>query len=226
MPRHTTAAQSALSLYKVLKDAHPDADCALNHKSVFELLVAVVLSAQTTDLAVNKAIVGLFERYPDPVALSLAPLLEVEACLRTIGMYRQKAKNIVGLAKIIADKHQGQVPRKLDELLELPGVGRKTANVVLGVGYGIAEGVVVDTHVQRLAQRLGFTRETTPERIEEDLRRLFPKDIWIELSHVLIFHGRRYCSARAPGCETCPVTSMCPSSGEAELVGRKPKKAR
>jgi len=186
------------------------------------LLVAIVLSAQTTDVAVNRALPALFADYPDVRTLAAAEPEAVAERLKTIGMFRQKAKHIVGLAKGLIERHGGQVPRDHDALLLLPGVGRKTANVMMGVAFGEATGVVVDTHVQRLSQRLGWTRQDKPDDIEKDLCKLFPREDWIMLSHVLIFHGRRVCTARSPACESCPVADACPSAGKAETVGRKP----
>lgn len=205
---------------------HPDAHCELDHASAFQLLVATVLSAQTTDVAVNKATPGLFAKYPDARALAKATPAQVEPLVSRIGMFRQKSKNIVGLAKLLVERHGGEVPRSLDELVALPGVGRKTANVVLGVAFGAPEGVVVDTHVQRIAQRLGWTKNTEPTKIERDLCALLPRDEWDRTSHTLIFHGRRICFARSPQCETCGVSDVCPSAGRAEKVGRKPARVR
>jgi endonuclease-3 len=218
-------AQSTLVKLRVL---YPDAHCELNFGSPFQLLVATVLSAQTTDVLVNKITPHLFARYPDAPSLAAADPPEVAHLLVSfgMGMHNQKAKNIVGLARMIMLNHEGRVPRSLEALTELPGVGRKTANVVLGVVWGDPEGVVVDTHVQRLAQRLGWTRATTPEEIERDLCALFPREDWAILSHVLIFHGRRTCFARKPACEACGVNEDCPCAFRAENVGRKPKRVR
>jgi endonuclease-3 len=210
-----------------LQEAHPDAHCELDHANAFQLLVATVLSAQTTDVAVNKVTPVLFARFPDVRALAQADATrDVEPIINRIGMYRQKAKNIVGLAKKIVGEHGGEVPRSLDALVELPGVGRKTANVVLGVAFGTPEGVVVDTHVQRISQRLGWTKNTEPPKIERDLCALIPRAKWDITSHVLIFHGRRVCFARKPNCEGCSVNDVCPSAGRAETVGRKATRAR
>jgi len=222
----TTAVERALRLYGQLVTAYPDAHCELEHLSPFQLLVATVLSAQTTDVAVNKVTPELFRRYPDAAALGQAPLVEVETLIGSIGMYRQKAKHIIGLSQKLELYHKGEVPSRLSDLVALPGVGRKTANVVLGVAFGTPEGVVVDTHVQRLAQRLGFTRETEPESIERALMTLFPKSEWDRISHTLIFHGRRCCSARSPVCADCPVVGDCPSAHRAEEIGRKSAKPR
>jgi endonuclease-3 len=186
-----------------------------------------VLSAQTTDVLVNKTTPKLFARWPDARALAAASVEDVSAVLRErLGMYNQKAKNIVGLAKKLVAEHGGEVPQTLDELVELPGVGRKTANVVLGVIWGKPEGVVVDTHVQRLAQRLGWTKETKPETIEKALCALFPREEWDMISHVLIFHGRRVCFARKPACAACGINDACPCAFRAENVGRKPPRKR
>jgi endonuclease III len=175
---------------------------------------------------VNKITPELFRRWPSPKALANADPAEVEKALSKIGMFRQKTKNIVGLSKLLLEKHGGQVPRTLDELVKLPGVGRKTANVVLGVAFGMPEGVVVDTHVQRISQRLGLTAHTEPIEIEQDLMKLFDQRLWDPLSHTLIFHGRRICTARKPACAGCPVQEKCPSAFHAEQIGRKPVRLR
>ncbi len=217
----------AAGTFELLRAAYPDAHCELDHQSPFQLLVATVLSAQTTDVRVNLATPSLFSAYPDAARLAVAPVQEVAQLLkeRGLGMYQQKAKNIVGLAGRLVEHHEGRVPSTLAELVELPGVGRKTANVVLGVAFGAPEGVVVDTHVQRLAQRLGWTDETEPGPIELDLCRLFPRDRWDILSHTLIFHGRRACFAQKPACAGCPVAEACPSAFAADQVGRKKPRA-
>jgi endonuclease III len=205
-----------------LRALYPDAHCELYHASPFQLLVATVLSAQTTDVAVNRVTPTLFERYPTAGALASARLADVERIVGSLGFFRQKAKAIVGLAAQLVRDHHGEVPRTLDELVELPGVGRKTANVVLGVAFGAPEGVVVDTHVQRLAQRLGWTKNGDPAKIERDLCRLLPREDWDLTAHLLIFHGRRICFARKPDCEGCGLNTLCPSAFRAENIGRKP----
>ncbi|WP_437738827.1 endonuclease III [Sorangium sp. So ce1335] len=212
------------AIYARLRVLHPDAHCELNHTSAFELLVATVLSAQTTDVLVNKVTPHLFGAYPDARALAGADPAEIAALLRRLGMgmFNQKSRNIVGLARDLIERHGGEVPRTLAELVELPGVGRKTANVVLGVAFGAPEGVVVDTHVQRLAQRLGWTKSDKPEQIERDLGALFPQRDRDMLSHTLVFHGRRICFARKPACGGCGISDACPSAFRAENVGRKP----
>lgn len=220
------AASRAVTTFHLLQQAHPDAHCELDHRNPFELLVATVLSAQSTDVAVNQVTPGLFRRWPTPQALAVADASEVEKVLGRLGMYRQKTKNIVGLSQKLLQQHQGNVPTTLAQLVELPGVGRKTANVVLGVAFGHPEGVVVDTHVQRLSQRLGWTAQTTPELIEKDLMARFPADEWDALSHTLIFHGRRVCAARKPACGGCAVATQCPHAFRAEEVGRKPARRR
>jgi len=220
----TATRQLAKRVLKVLQGAYPDARCELDHQDPFQLLVATVLSAQSTDVSVNRVTPVLFRRWPNPRKLATAELNAVEEVLATIGMYRQKAKNIVGLSQKLVQEHAGQVPRSLEELVELPGVGRKTANVVLGVAFGKPAGVVVDTHVQRISQRLGLTSNDQPGKIEADLMMLYAASQWDMLSHTLIFHGRRCCTARKPACGSCPVSALCPSAFNAESIGR--KKAR
>lgn len=209
-----------------LRKAHPDAECALHHGNPFQLLVATVLSAQTTDVNVNKVTPVLFERWPGAAALAAAPPADVEKVIGSLGFFRQKTKSIVGLSKKLVEEHGGRVPETLAELVTLPGVGRKTANVVLGVAFGKPEGVVVDTHVQRISQRLGWTKHTEPEKIERDLMKIFPQEDWDPIGHTLIFHGRRICSAARPACAACPVNDVCPSAFKAEKVGRKPLRVR
>jgi endonuclease-3 len=215
-----------LPTYRKLRERYPDAHCELEHDNPFQLVVATVLSAQSTDVMVNKVTPDLFRRWPTPQALAEADPAAVELALNKIGMYRQKTKNIVGLSKKLVAEHGGEVPRTLAELVLLPGVGRKTANVVLGVAFGTPEGVVVDTHVQRISQRLGWTRQSEPPEIEGDLMALFPRSEWDMLSHTLIFHGRRTCAARKPACAACPVNAECPSAFHAEEVGRKNSRPR
>ena len=226
MPRKSKAQTLAPETYGLLRRRHPDAHCELNHESPFQLVVSTVLSAQTTDVAVNQVTPDLWAKYPTPEALAEADVVDVENVLNRMGMFRQKAKNITKLAKMLVENHDSEVPRTLEELTALPGVGRKTANVVLGVAFNAPEGVVVDTHVQRISQRLGWTKNTTPDKIEPDLMKLFPRDEWDMLSHTLIFHGRRVCSARKPACGACPVAEQCPSAFKAESVGRKPPRSR
>lgn len=215
-------------VFAQLQAAHPDAHCELVHDGPFQLLVATVLSAQTTDKLVNRVTPELFKQYPTAEALAAAETPDVQALLRSLGlgMYNQKGKNIVLLSQALVARHGGKVPRSLDALVALNGVGRKTANVVLGVIWGTPEGVVVDTHVQRLSQRLGWTKETDPAKIETALCDLFPKEQWDPLSHLLIFHGRRVCFARKPACNSCSLSAACPSAFHAENIGRKARPAR
>ncbi|MCA9320988.1 MAG: endonuclease III [Planctomycetes bacterium] len=188
----------------------PDPRCELDYESPFQLIIAVILSAQCTDVRVNMVTPALFARFPDPQDLAHADLTEVESLVRSTGFFRNKAKNIVGCARLLVERHQGEVPRTMDALLELPGVARKTANVVLGECFGIAKGVVVDTHVTRLSNLLGLTTHRDAKRIEQDLMALLPKSRWIKFSHQLILHGRRTCIARRPRCTECPLAKDCP----------------
>jgi endonuclease-3 len=199
-------------IIKLLKRAHPDAHCALNHSSAFELLIATILSAQCTDERVNIVTADLFRKYRRPEDYLKVPAVELQQDVRTTGFFRNKTKSIQGACKMLVEEFGGEVPRTMDELLKLPGVARKTANVVLGVAYGIAVGVVVDTHVSRLSQLLRLTKQKDAGKIEEDLMELVPRKDWIIFSHLLIFHGRRVCKARRPLCEECVVEKLCPSS--------------
>jgi endonuclease-3 len=195
-----------------LADAYPDAHCELDFGSPFQLAVATILSAQTTDERVNSVTPELFRRYPDARSLASAGQEDVEEIVRPTGFFRNKAKNIIGFARGLMSEHGGRVPAEMGALAALPGVGRKTANVILGNAFEKAEGVVVDTHVRRLSNLLGFTREDAPEKIEKDLMALFPRERWTMLSHLLIWHGRRVCIARRPQCGECVVAHLCPSS--------------
>jgi endonuclease III len=199
-------------IIKLLKRAHPDAKCALNHSNAFELLVATILSAQCTDERVNKVTADLFRKYRKPEDYLKVRDTELQQDIKTTGFFRNKTKSIQGACKVLIEEFGGEVPRTMEELLRVPGAARKTSNVVLGVAYGIAEGVVVDTHVSRLSQRLKLTRQKDPVKIERDLMELVPKKDWIIFSHLLIFHGRRVCKARRPLCEECVVEKLCPSS--------------
>ena len=199
----------AEQIYSRLQAAYPDARCALDHENPLQLLVATILSAQSTDKMVNSITPALFRRYRTAAEFADADTAELEDMIHSSGFFRNKAKSIKAAARIIADEHGGKVPDEMDALLKLQGVARKTANVVLGVAYGKAEGVVVDTHVQRLARRLDFTREERPDKIEQDLMQLFPREQWILLAHLLILHGRAKCSAMRPKCAECPVEDLC-----------------
>ena len=206
------AAARLPEIIRRLHRAHPDAHCALNYETPLQLLVATILSAQCTDERVNQVTPALFKKYPDADAFAAAERAELEEAIRSTGFFRQKARYIQESCQRLLKEHGGEVPGDLDALLQLTGVARKTANVVLGEIYGIAEGVVVDTHVKRLSQRLGLTAETTPAKIERDLMQLVPRDQWIEIAHLLIFHGRRVCDARNPDCPNCTLNDLCPSA--------------
>jgi len=205
-------AQRAAEIFDLLVHEYPDAHCELDFASPFQLAVATILSAQTTDVRVNMVTPGLFERYPDAPTLAAARQEDVEELVRSTGFFRNKARNIIGFARGLMAEHGGEVPRSMAELSVLPGVGRKTANVILGNAFGIDEGVVVDTHVKRLCTLLTFTKEKTPEKIERDLMVVFPRDRWTLLAHLLIWHGRRVCDAKKPRCEACTLSHLCPSS--------------
>lgn len=194
-----------------LTRAIPDPKCELDYRTPFELLVAVILSAQTTDKGVNLVTPTLFARYPDAHALAAAALPDVEAIIKRTGFYRMKARHIVEAAKLLVKKHGGEVPRTEAALVALPGVARKTANVVLGTAFGVANGITVDTHASRVAKRLGLSKQTDPVKIERDLLALFPQETWIATSHRLVLHGRYTCLARAPRCGQCPCADFCPS---------------
>lgn len=195
-----------------LKRTYPDAHCALHHRTPYELLVATILSAQCTDARVNLTTPALFARYPTAKALAGADQEELETLIRSTGFFRAKAKNLIGMARALVERHQGRVPAEMEALQMLPGVGRKTANVVLGNAFGLNEGVTVDTHVTRLGGLLRLTRHRDPLKIERDLMRLVPRDDWTLISHLLIHHGRAVCIARRPQCEACVLRALCPSA--------------
>ena len=214
MARESKAARAerASEVFDLLAEEYPDAHCALTYTNAYELGVATILSAQTTDERANMVTPVLFERFPTAAHLADAREEEVEEIIRSTGFFRNKTKNIIGFAQGVTELHGGEVPCTMKELTALPGVGRKTANVILGNAFGIDEGVVVDTHVKRLSTLLNFTNEKTPEKVEGDLMMLFPKERWTLLSHLLIFHGRQICIARRPRCEACVMSHQCPSS--------------
>jgi len=197
------------AILKGLDEAYPNVECALTHRSPWELLVATILSAQCTDVRVNMVTPELFRRFSTPAAMAKATLPQLEALIRTTGFYHNKAKSIQGAARKIVSDFSGQVPQTLAELVTLPGVARKTANVVLGVAYGKAEGVVVDTHVFRIARRLGMAKGDTPEKVEQELMRILPQSRWISFSHQIIHHGRAVCEARKPKCDRCNLEQIC-----------------
>ncbi len=196
-------------ILKRLDDRYPAATCALHHNSAWELLVATILSAQCTDVRVNMVTPILFQKYPTPEAFASLQPEELEDDIRSTGFFRNKAKSLVGAARKLISDFGGDVPRNMDELLQLPGVARKTANVVLGTWYRIADGVVVDTHVQRISRRLELTKNTDPQKIERDLMRIIPRDKWIVFAHQIILHGRALCIARKPKCADCPLENLC-----------------
>lgn len=212
--RETTAARAAraLEILRRLKCAWPGAHCALEHADAYQLLVATILSAQCTDARVNLVTPGFFARWPVASALAAARQADVEEVVRSTGFFRNKARNLVAMAQALVADHGGEVPRSMEALRVLPGVGRKTANVVLGNAFGMNEGITVDTHVTRLAGLLGLTRETDPVKIEQDLMRLVPRADWTLVSHLLIQHGRAVCIARRPRCGECALADVCPSA--------------
>jgi len=203
--------QRAIEILIRLKRQYPDARCTLNYETPLQLLVATILSAQCTDERVNQVTPALFARFPDAGAIATANIEDIETLIRSTGFYRNKAKNIQGACRMIVEKYNSQVPKRMEQLLELPGVARKTANVVLANAYGINQGVTVDTHVKRLSNRLGLTEHDNPERIERDLIRLIPQEDWENWSIRLIYHGREICNAKKPACDACMLADLCPS---------------
>jgi endonuclease III len=197
------------AILRGLDEAYPEAACELKHENAFQLLISTILSAQCTDVVVNQVTEHLFPKYPDAKALAYANPAEIEKEIRPTGFFRNKTKSIMGASKKIVEDFHGEVPRTMEELLTLPGVARKTANVVLGTAFGIASGVVVDTHVQRLSTRLDLTKNTDPKKIEQDLMQIIPQDKWVVFSHQLIWHGRRVCFARKPKCLECNLERLC-----------------
>lgn len=219
MPRARTAPSIPHELVSRLRRAIVEPFCELDHADAWQLLVATILSAQSTDKTINRVTPDLFARWPRPADLAKADLAEVENVVKPTGFFRNKAKSIVGTARAIVDRHGGEVPRTLEALIELPGVARKTANVVLGTGYGIASGIAVDTHVGRVARRLALSKEESPEKVEHDLCASMPREDWVADGHRLLLHGRYVCLARTPRCERCPLNELCPSR-EAEPTGQ------
>jgi len=215
MAASTEAQRHAAKVVDRLRGEYPVADCALRHANAFELLIATILSAQCTDERVNLVTPDLFARYPTPLAMAAASLPTLEKAIQSTGFFRNKARNIQACCRQLVEEHRGEIPRDLDALVKLPGVGRKTANVVLGTAFGIPSGVVVDTHVTRLSGRMGLTQETDAVKIERDLMQILPRGEWIAFSHRMIHHGRRVCGARKPNCEECVVKDACPRVGVA-----------
>jgi endonuclease III len=220
MPRESSEAKSARAkkIFAALQQAYPDAHCELNFSNPLELLVATILSAQCTDRRVNIVTENLFQKFRTAEDFAKADARELEQAIKTAGFYRNKAKNIKAAAQSIVEKHGGKVPRTMEELVELGGVGRKTANVVLGNAFDVQLGIAVDTHVARLSFRLGFTNDTDPVKIEAILMKLIPQDRWTLVSHLLIWHGRRRCFARKPDCRDCEVLKLCPRLGVKEKL--------
>lgn len=207
--RKGTEPKRVASILKRLDAAYPQAECALTHSNAWQLLVATILSAQCTDVRVNKVTPELFRKFPTPQDLAVVKQEVLEQEIRSTGFYRNKSKSIIGAARKLVADFGAKVPRTMDELLTLPGVARKTANVVLGTAFGIAAGVVVDTHVYRIARRLDLTRKDTPEKIEQELMKILPQDRWIAFSHQIIWHGRQVCAARRPNCPECNLNDLC-----------------
>lgn len=204
-----TKLERAQALLPKLKKLYPDAHCALIHQNAFQLLVATLMSAQTTDEKVNQVTPALFKTYPDCYSMAQADVVKVEVLINQINYYKTKARHLIEMSQLLVTQFGGEVPAHLEKLISLPGVGRKTANVVLGNAFGIASGVVVDTHVGRLSRRIGLTKQQDPEKVNQELQKLFPKKDWVQLSHWLIYHGRQVCSARAPNCTDCQLQSLC-----------------
>jgi endonuclease-3 len=209
-PVKTGQKRVAAILHK-LDEAYPNATCELNHANAFQLLVATILSAQCTDVRVNQVTATLFKKYPTPQAFAIANPAELEQDIRPTGFFRNKTKSVIGASNAVLERFGGNVPRTMEEMLTIPGAARKTSNVVLGTAYGIASGIVVDTHVQRLSNRLEFTNNGDPKKIEQDLMNIIPQDRWISFSHQLIWHGRSVCHARNPKCADCNLESLCHS---------------
>ncbi|MGE3608955.1 MAG: endonuclease III [Bacteriovoracaceae bacterium] len=210
--------EKALVVYERLKKLYPDAHCELTHSNPYELLIATILSAQCTDVRVNLVTPNLFKKYPEPKKLAKAKLSEVEEAIKSINFFKNKSKSLIACAQMLVEEHDSEVPRTVEELSELPGVGRKTANVVLGNAFNINTGIVVDTHVKRTTHLLGLTKETDPAKVEIDLMKLFPNELWTEISHLLIFLGRRMCIARRPQCDLCVLKDICDSKTKEKRV--------
>jgi len=219
--KHMKKAELAIEVHKRLKEIYPDAHCELIHSNPFELLIATILSAQCTDVRVNMVTPNLFKHYPDPDSLAQARIEHIEELIKSINFFRNKSKNLKACALNLIEKFNGQVPQDVESLSSLPGVGRKTANVVLGNAFNINTGIVVDTHVKRTSQLLGLTKNQDPLKIEQDLMKLFPNPAWTEISHLLIFLGRRTCIARRPQCELCLLQDICPMKKNNSTVRRR-----
>jgi endonuclease III len=213
VPVDATVKKIANKTVKHLAADYPDVTCALENETPFQLLVATILSAQCTDARVNMVTPGLFARWPSAAEMAVAPIKALEKAVQSTGFYRNKAKNIKACSQMLVERHDGEVPREMEPLVALAGVGRKTANVVLGTAYGLASGVVVDTHVARITHRLGLTKHSDATKIEQDLMRLVPRKEWVDFAHRLIHHGRQICAARKPKCNMCSMNKFCPKIG-------------
>lgn len=199
----------AIEIIKKLKEYYPDATCSLNFENPFQMLIAVMLSAQCTDERVNKTTPGLFEKYSTPEAINNMKIEELEKIIYPCGFYKNKAKNIKAVAKELIEKYNGEVPQNMEELIKLPGVGRKSANVVMLEAFNNPQGIAIDTHAKRIANRVGLSKNTTPEKIEQDILRIIPKEFYKDVNHLLVWHGRKICTARNPKCEQCPIRKYC-----------------
>jgi endonuclease-3 len=229
LPQRQARRARARRILALLTAAHPEATCALAYRNAFELLVATILSAQCTDERVNRVTPALFRRFPAATNLARAAPSEVEGLIRSTGFYHAKAKSLVACARALVERHGGQVPARMDDLVRLPGIGRKTANVVLGHAFSVFAGVVVDTHVLRVANRLGLSSSEQPEEVEQALTELWPRSRWTQAGDVLIFHGRKICAARKPRCDDCPVSTLCRWPGRSPAgasAGGRPLRAR
>jgi endonuclease-3 len=227
MPRESRAAlrQRTAEIIRRLKGIYPDAHCELDYRNPYQLLVATILSAQCTDQRVNLVTPALFARWPDAASLAQAAPAELEPVIRSTGFFRNKARNLIGMAQAVTADHRGNIPRSMAELRPLPGVGRKTANVILGNAFGISEGITVDTHVLRLSRLLQLSRATDPEKLEQELMTLVPEEDWAGFSHLLIWHGRRICIANRPQCQDCVLNDICPSAFKVPALVRAPRSA-
>ena len=213
MPIPADTKQYAAKIARILREHYPDAKCELDFHTPLQLLIATILSAQCTDDRVNLVAKSLFLKYPDAAAYANAPQKDLEREIQSTGFYHNKAKSIQSCCQSLLERYEGQIPHDIEKLIELPGIGRKTANVVLGTAFGVASGIVVDTHVTRVSQRLGLTQEKNPEKIEQDLLGQFPRKEWIAIGNRLVHHGRYVCTARKPQCDTCPLGAICPRIG-------------
>jgi endonuclease III len=224
--RQQTLAAKAMAVFEALHHDRPAARVELDHRTPFELLIATILSAQCTDARVNQVTPALFEAYPDPASMARARTADLESLIRSTGFFRSKARSIQGCCREIMVRHSGEVPRTMEELSRLPGVGRKTANVVLGAAFGIPSGIVVDTHVARVSRRLGLTRYDDPVRIESDLMACLPRETWIFFSIAMVLHGRYVCLARTPRCGECALRTPCPSAEKVPPAARRQRRGR